>query len=356
MTKKNRVHLRTGIKCRQCGTLVPYQEYVWWEKGRGNRCMECGPHTPLPDMPEEPKPKPRPAKKPRPLPTSSDKPASRKDSDGVYRYEFDSVGDAIKVAMTDYAQTPQGLKTLQETCKRYDIDGKGDEWTNYYNRQMMLDAMGNPPKHLLVAVDKMREHLIDTVTTPTVPRRKVRRGQEFGDEIDVDRFTAKDPYCWDRNERELQEKRVVWVGVNLSCNASQRPKELLYRGAAALALADVLTNRGFNVGIAAFDSTSRPTNAVDNSVVKLVIKKPEMPMDVASASFAMAEIAFFRIVCAIGFTRLMPGDASRNLGIAEMLPEADQKQMDFFVENNVRSEEAAAEWLKNQIGGNDNEW
>ncbi len=91
---------------------------------------------------------------------------------------------------------------------------------------------------------------------------------------------------------------------------------------AALALADILTQQGLNVGIAVFEVSSDPTNEVRKSVVKHQIKQPDMPMDLGMCAFAMCEIAYTRIVAVLGGARHLPGTLASGLGCVAHLPSA----------------------------------
>jgi hypothetical protein len=264
-------------------------------------------------------------------------------ADGVWRYECNSVSEAVADALDDYAQNDSTAEYLRA---RLDLALSGrDKWANKFTRSRFLRELSNPSQHLLDAVDRMRERLIGEVDVPAAPRRRVRRGQEFGEELDSDRFLTRSLAPWDRSVREPQGRRTVTIGCNLSVHAGQTAEELLYRGATALALADLLTSRGVNVGIVCFDSTDHPTNTVPRCVMRHVVKDPTMPLYVSSVAFAMCEIAYFRVVMAIGQIRHLPGRMDECLGFPASLPAADRQGIDFLVERDVTSEEAAAEWL-----------
>ncbi len=167
--------------------------------------------------------------------------------------------------------------------------------------------------------------------------------------MDVDRFLARDPNLWNRIEREHQTKRTVTIGCNLGVNAGQAPEDLLWRGAAAMALGDVLTQRGLNVGIVLFASVVNPTSTVRHGVVRYQAKDPQMPLDRAGLAFAMCEIGWFRLIGAIGVSKLWPGKLSMGLGRAEKLPTADRAGMDFVVDNDVIGRTGADDWLRKAI-------
>jgi hypothetical protein len=293
---------------------------------------------------------------PTPEPASSEeamKHRARKCADGVYRYEFASVGEATRDALEDYAQNLSAQKFLRQRLT-WALGGR-DSWANHYTREKFLGSISDPPKHLLEAVEKMRAHLVGAVTAPVTQRRKVRRGQEWGEELDVDRYLARDPSPWDRNTRERQPRRTVTIGCNLTVNAYVTAEQLLYRGAVALALADVLVSRGVNVGIVAFDCTADPTNTVKLALTRYTIKDPLMPLDLGAVAFSMCEIAWFRIVGAVGQMRHCVGQHDESLGQAAKLPEADRAGLDYVVDANVLGETQATEWIKGCLASQEGE-
>ena len=334
--------------CKVCYSRIAKGERVYYAKHMGMRCERCGSGS------GETRPAPKKGKLPPPPDSAmTGEKAAQRCADGVHRYEFASVSEAVKDALDDFAQTASNQEWLRDRMARA-LSGH-DQWANRYTEARFLSGLANPPQHLLDAVDRMREKLIDDVVAPTMPRRKVRHGQEFGEEIDVDRYLARDPAPWDRSVREPQARRTVTIGCNLAVNAHVKPDELLYRGAAALALADVLTARGLNVNLVAFDSVRNPTNAVTHGVIRYTLKDSTMPLDLGAVAFAMCEIAWFRVVGAVGGTRHFPGKLNESLGMAANLPAADREGLDYLVDADVLGEEKAVAWLKGCLANTDME-
>ena len=344
-------------RCKKCRRLIAKGERVYYAKHWGMACTQCGcgdSDTPTPAA------KPTPAPKAKREKTAGGAGGAmlgekgvRKCADGVYRMEFSGVGEAVRDALDDYAQNlscQEFLRGRLETA----LGGK-DAWANYYTRERFLGALSSPPQHLLDAVDRMREHLIGEVAAPMTQRRKVRHGQEWGEELDVDRYLSRDATPWDRSMREKQPRRTVTIGCNLTVNCNVTAEQLLYRGAAALALADVLTSQGVNVGIVAFDSTRKPTQTVEEVVTRYTLKDPLMPLDLGAVAFAMCEIAWFRIVGAIGQMRHCPGVHNETLGSAANLPSADRAGLDFLIDANVLGEEQATTWIKGCLANQNGE-
>ena len=334
-------------RCNRCGHRLAKGDRVYYAKHWGMRCEGCG----CPDGATA-----RPPKSKRTQPAggamTGEKPA-RKGSDGVYRYEFAGVGEAVRDALDDFAQNDSNAEWLRERLGR--ALGGADEWTDRMTRARFLRELSAPSRDLLEAVDRLREQLVGAVTAPAAPRRKVRRGQEWGEELDVDRWQVRDLAPWERIVREVQPRRTVTIGVNLSVNCHVRREEMLWRGAAALALADVLTSRGVNVGIVAFDSVLRPTEVVGRGVIRYTLKDPLMPLDLGSVTFATCEVAWFRVVGAVGGTRHWPGRLHESLGSAAPLPEADRAGLDYVVDTDVLGEDRAVEWLRGCLASQESE-
>jgi hypothetical protein len=195
----------------------------------------------------------------------------------------------------------------------------------------------------------MRENLIDDVVTPTAPRRRVRRGQEWGDELDADRYLCRDPNAWDRSVREAQPRRTVTIGCNIVVSWAAKPADLLYRGAAALALADVLTARGYNVGIDLFKVAGEPSSGVTIGMVRYRLKDPTMPLDLPALTFAMCEVAFSRIVGVCGEARHWPGKLAGGFGHPAPIPVADRQGLDYRIDADILGKVAAEAWLRSQL-------
>jgi len=341
MTPRFRDAPHNGV-CKVCGRRIHKGDRTFYAKHWG---MVCSSECMYGEQPPE-----------RPEPTAQEpagaKPAFR-GTDGVYRYEFGSVSEAVKDALEDFAQNAHNRTFLNTRIARA-LSGV-DSWASRFTRERFLAELSNPARQLSEAVDRMREKLVGEIDFPKTPGRRGRHGQEFGESMDADRYLARDPMAWDRSVRVETPRRTITIGVNLSVNCDVNGDEMMWRGAAALALADILQTRGFNVEIVAFSSTRGPTDKVRQSVMKYLLKDSTMPLDIGAITFALCEIAWFRVVGAVGGIRHLPGKASSGLGSAAILPTADCESLDFLVDTNVLGEERATEWVKGCLANTTNE-
>jgi hypothetical protein len=224
--------------------------------------------------------------------------------------------------------------------------GDGTTWSNHYNREKLLAAVAAAPKYLLDAVSKMRDSLVEEICPPVCTRRRIARNQDFGDELNAEQVLTRSLTPWERMTRVNQPRRSVTIGVNLSVDCHQKAAELLWRGAAAAALADILTQRGVNVEIVAFWSIEKMSSTSSQAVGNFIVKRADMPMEIGAAALALSEIAYARLVGLFALARHAKGRLDRNFGYAAKLPASDRKGMDYVIDNEVTSEVQAAAWLR----------
>ena len=269
-----------------------------------------------------------------------------READGIDRVTFDSVGETVTDALADYAQNESNRRFIADNLRSH-MSGH-DGWANNFTKKMLLAAIANPPKKLLDAVEQMRQSLIDEVCPPMRCRRRVVRNQEFGDELTPELVLVRSLTPWERMSREPQPRKSVTIGVNLTVAGIQPAEHILWRGAAATALADILTQRGLNVEIVAFLSIGHMSSRSNMVVSRYIIKRADMPLDIGAASVALAEIAYMRLVCLYGLARHMPGILSYHLGDPKCLPAQDRAGIDYLAEN-IISRKSAVEWLRESV-------
>lgn len=336
--------------CGGCARLLHKGETAWFGKHAGARCPECGPTaasapTPAPETPAPIPAEPRAKRAPRPAPGKY--PPATRGEDGVHRCGWESVADLVADAFSDRAQS----EANREDIARRIAGAEGGRWANHHTVASIKAAVGSPSKKLLGAIDAMRESLADDVHLPVVPRRKVRHGRDEGDALDPDRWLIREPMAWDRCERELRSRTNVGIGINLSVHAGQKPDELLYRGAAACALADLLAARGLNVRIIGFLVVESMSAECPQLVSQVELKAPDMPLDMATIATAACDIGFFRLVMVYATARHASGKLDRALGTPAGLPAGDRRGLDFIVNHDVCSRDSAAEWLRDILSG-----
>ncbi|MBN2377047.1 MAG: hypothetical protein JXD22_11640 [Sedimentisphaerales bacterium] len=362
--KSTKIPARFNGRCRSCQNPIAKGDPVWWKKEYGVKCDACGPHT----EDDAALPRKNKGKAPRTRKSSTNPSASRRrrrssspapspaatmtelSADrGEYMVEFGSMVETVTNALQQEHATGDKM-ALASAMNSFTRPG-GDSWGNWFTTDKFRRELSDPSSHYVDEVERMREELENSCPEIQLGqriKRRVRRGQEFGDQIDPDRFLAKVPNIWERTVRELQPDRQVTIGVNLTVNGSERAAATLYRGAAVLAMADYLSAQNINVKVVMYLPVTNPTNEVKLVLGKYVVKDFCSPIDKNTLAFMLCEIAFIRL-CLIGQEAGLPGRVYHGLGYAAELPYCEAKNCDIVAGREVNSKEAAIEWLSENI-------
>jgi hypothetical protein len=204
---------------------------------------------------------------------------------------YDSGGiDAVRPMMVS-RDNEQVLRTYLDR-----IAGSSREWAGGISRQRAIDLYSNPDPSLVSLVEDARSLISEEITPPQTVRRRTRRGVEFGEMIDSDRYLARVAECWDRSERMVSPIRTLRLGVNLATSSNRSQSSIVWRGATTVAAIDELTRRGYGVELVAFqrlrglfvDSPARYTTC------GFVAKRASEPVDLAYLSTLCCSIACYR--------------------------------------------------------------
>jgi hypothetical protein len=107
--------------------------------------------------------------------------------------------------------------------------------------------------------------------------RQTNFDSDDGDEIDMDRLNNGEPF-WRKTEREQKSGCMeVTVFSDVSANAGTSPLDLLWRGAAAIALTSVLEDKGYSVDLWVVEGTTVGWNK-KNIINACRVKAPGVPM------------------------------------------------------------------------------
>jgi hypothetical protein len=268
-----------------------------------------------------------------------------KEADGVSRVEFSGVAELMA-----YANDGERNLNVAENIEplRHWREYEGDRWVNYATRKKLTEWMTSAPSHLLERVERFKERIQDKVALPTKQRRKRIRRQETGDELDPVAWVQRDPNGWDDTKKISVPRNSIKIGFNYSTPGSMPAEALLVRGAIVAALADLLSQQGNNVEVVGFD-TGYGLGDCASFVMTTVIKPMEAPLDLSSLCVAAAEIGFYRVVVVPASIVFASAKCHSGPCACGPLPSAEKKSMDIVVEWRQTSEDAAVEYVLEQL-------
>lgn len=339
---------RASGKCGQCRETIHRGQPAWWGTNCGWRCTGCRPAPTSPETPAASEPPatakpPRPGKRRRPAPATT--PGVRVDQSGSsVQVEFASMTDAARVACSKGEGNLANVACLDKSLDRND----GTRFFNHRTIDGIHELIRNGSKSLADLVEQLRARIADEVPLPTENRRRIRRGRETGDEIDADRFLNRIPEMWSRIEADERPARRVVVTINGAVSYSETQDNLGYRAAAAIALADALTERGASVEVRLVIRATNPTSTVGDYTASIIVKPSDQPLSIRDLATTCCDISVIRLGMVYGTTRLLPGTVSDGLGSPARLPTTGNHG-DFIADRDVNSRDRAIAWVHESL-------
>lgn len=198
--------------------------------------------------------------------------------------EFDTWGDYLAWVSSPKQAGSEHDASTRKGAARSDWSGSAS-----FQEAWDLARFGWPDgRKLIDALTSQVEHLTaDLVTRPTVAF------DVTGDCVDVGRFLSGEPECMMHFEQEEIQGagRVVRVRIDVAASAAVDPKDMMKRGAAALALVDCLENAGRSCEIVFTCCTEVGNSRIDNIVM---LKEAGAPVEMDSLAFAIAHPSSLR--------------------------------------------------------------
>jgi hypothetical protein len=326
-------------QCRTCRRDIPKGSPTWWAQGRGFVCTACKPApSPGDEAPQPNTGEPATGKLP-PARLTETKP-------GVFNLEFDRLIDAAQSAVANNTGRCSNPAKVDERLQAV----SGTTFLSCMTPEQLIDKLQHGDAEMVAMVDDFRQQISDDIAMPSQPRRKVRRGCEFGDEIQVERYLDKVPEMWNRMERQSAPTSRVVVLINGTVSCGQQQSELGYRAAAAIALADRLTEMGASVEIRIMHSVDGgPTKDCRRAVISATVKQSDQPMSIPDMATGCCLIGAYRLAMVYGAARHFPGEVTRGFGTAADLPKSHREGADFIVERDVDDRHSALKWVEQAI-------
>jgi len=269
------------------------------------------------------------------------KPTRTNDIDVV---TFDSLSALFEYACKGEANTPYGA----HEASRH-LHDRANKFYNYMTLGDLESHLQRGNARVRDAIEAVRERIEGQIQPPERKRRKLRRRLEDGDELESEAWLRRDPQGWSGLTRVFREKTLVRIAVNSVTIHFESPENLVYRGAAAVVLADVLGSMGVAVEITTFWSVARLWDGNSSFVQELVVKQPDEPLNIEAVAEACAEVGFIRRITHAAVDRVVPKPANPGLGSVRKLPEPMRRGYDVLIDTDVRTLAGATEVVLAQL-------
>lgn len=206
---------------------------------------------------------------------------------------------------------------------------------------------------------KLQEALAQIdVPTPVSLRRKLHRSDQ-GDELDIHSVNRGDlDHAWtSRKRKHTRSRMTVRIVAQTNLLAEVSAEELFWRGAAAVKLADMLTNAGYSVEIIGALASHTIVGMDGDLLATFPLKTAEQPLDIEALAGVLCNAGFhriwgFRYYYAVARGRhSSPGAArsDRNGNVMKRNDFAADGTQTFIIPYTTMSRDAAQHWLEDAV-------
>lgn len=277
-------------------------------------------------------------------------------------WKFDDVSELISETEKAFRWAPMG----KWKTKRHN-QNRNSEFTGSYSIESLEDAIAESRQPWAEGIaiydallEKVHEH---HVRPPMSARRIASWSEDHGDEINLDRLRADQPY-WRSTERASRRgPQTVTITINLGARHDFPPEWLIWKGVACIALAELLEGAGYRVelwgarwGQGAYNEK---TEWIDDDTkdyerwshaYAVCLKRASDPID-ASTLINTISPWFYRTVglasLALGYSvGMTPKEHCGESRMVDVLSYSLSGDLLRFVCNGCFDEDSAIEWIK----------
>jgi len=211
----------------------------------------------------------------------------------VAEYQADLLGrdpETMHKAHAYYATVPGRADWAYETADRGHLFSDAGGWMRPIECLSLPYARGLERIHGMI--DALRVDIAPALET----RRKWRRSEDDGSEIDMDRLRDGASDFWrTMRQRSAPGSPIVSVGWEQTASAAIGLASLSWRGAAAVAIADLLEQAGYRVELVTWTYTHNPFGTREDYLGAWVVKAAQDPIDLGVIAACVSPWAY-RIV------------------------------------------------------------
>lgn len=218
---------------------------------------------------------------------------------------------------------------------------------NFASWQEVYSAARQPWDEGVEVVERMVTELESVgLPKPKSRKRKLRYSEDDGDELDYDRLRTGQAF-WHRSRREsMQGPQTVTLMADISTQSGVDHENVLWRGAAAIAITKVLEDTGFRVELWAVRCATKYDRQGKGTVTGINLKRASDPLDVATLVTAVSGWFFRSAIFKAETIHTAP--ANDTLGYPR-LPTSAERQEITGVPDSILLSEVYDEWAATRL-------
>lgn len=206
--------------------------------------------------------------------------------------------------VVDFASTEEWIGKVDSKHFRSWQNKSEQEWQSWTGEYLptwmhVKDRNHKATPEALEMLDAARQRIKDSIELPEMKSRKRKRTlHETEGDLDVERYLSGDVNIFEHTKREVtQGKQEVTIVIDVGTNWSVDPKNIFWKGAAGLLIAEICEEKGYTTEVWGCSTTSGSCEALDGRrlMVGVPLKTFQDPFDAATMANALSGW-FFRTV------------------------------------------------------------
>lgn len=185
--------------------------------------------------------------------------------------------------------------------RRYYRDGQIEDNAGWIGRhykgwdEVQAEANSDWPVGQRIVAEMLAKLSSVELPAPVSVKRRACWSEDGGDELDNDRLRAGQEYWRTTRRQSTRSPRTISVVASVSTSYGHKPEDVIWRGAAAVVLANLLENAGYQVELWAADYSRRTYKDGASRFTGVCLKRADQPVDVATVINAVSGW-FYRLV------------------------------------------------------------
>jgi hypothetical protein len=238
---------------------------------------------------------------------------------------YESVDDMVQAA--DQAYQSGKMYSGAQAPDPYTTGRRLEDWADI---KAKVGAVW--PEGIEIVDDMLTELRGAELPKPSSRIRRFRWNEDDGDELDNDRLRSGQP-CWRNAHREQHTgSQTISIFVNIAARYNVRADQILWRGATAIALANLLEGAGYRVEFWAVRYSERGYVDGADTFQVAKLKRADQPLDSATLVNGVSGW-FLRTVVYQDMYSEQKSAPSDGLGRASYLSEHDERLVDLVAGN-----------------------
>lgn len=276
-------------------------------------------------------------------------------------YEFDSFDEFVSDSKSFVANRDYNKYKLEDAITDHAKRTDSAKKLQWYGLNGVDGTVGEAIDKIFgeegwrYGVEKMMEAFgkLSLEAVPESIRRAVVRG-DYGDEYDIHTANCGQfDRAWSTRKRKAKRfgSSVKTIAVHGSFNSDRNSSELFWRGAAALRLADMMTDAGYSVEVVLVFNGSRISGSLKHQAL-IKVKRSDEQAELGTLAASICCAATFRW---FGFMNIIKAADDTDQDVSSGLGQSDYSMPKWLpddtiaVDGNVTNQWLATEWLTKQI-------